>query len=72
MSCSWHITQQREAPNLLIPLHVDVLLLLTEQNERDASWLLLRIFEGQQSGLMLKASCGLHTMRILGIPLVQK
>lgn len=36
------------------------------------SWLLLRIFEGQRCGLMLKASCGLRTICILATPLVQK
>lgn len=63
---------QREAPSLLIPLHVDILLLLTEQNERDMSWPLLRIFKGQQSSLTFKAFCGLHTICILTTQLVQK
>lgn len=38
---------QREVPSLLIPLQEDILLLLTEQNERDVSWHLLRIFKGE-------------------------
>lgn len=63
---------QREAPSLLIPLHVDILLLLTEQNERDMSWHWLRIFKGQQSNLIFKVFCGLHTISILTTQLVQK
>lgn len=63
---------QREAPSLLIPLHVDILLLLTEQNERDVSWHLLRIFKGQQASLMFKVFCGLHTICVLTTQLVQK
>lgn len=62
---------QRKAPSLRIPLHVDVSLLLTEQNERDVSWHLLRNFKGQQSSLTLKALCGLHTICVLTTQLVQ-